>query len=287
MKLLRVVHIAIVLILYFQNYVEATCPNLTNISKNLNIINRNETFYLYQFTSADERVQSPFSSVEGDNKFTKLEDLNIKSFCYGPFETKLNYNFAKLINFDNQTGKIKLEYRNDILDLSCHTKFKMTDIFLVDYKSRSFVSLYSCLMETINGRPTKFEGVYIFVDYLIPYQSKTFRDNVRPALLNNTYKFLESQTNILMDSLKKTDNANFARSIRQICNDIIELSDNCTTNALIKGNERFITWRGILVKIFCCIGVIFIILIGKHVLILLVKFNKRFNRVVPLTEGRS
>ena len=293
MKPLRMVHIVILAILNFQKGVQATCPVSVNSQINMDDINPDELFYLHHYAPVDERVKSPFSNVEGKNIITKLEDRHIESVCIRKRSAEdIIYNFVELINFDNQTGKIKLEYRNDSLDLSCHTKFKMTDIFLVDYNSESFVSLYSCLMETINGRPTKFEGVYVFLFSDIIHDSENFQDNVRPTLLNITYKFLELQTNISMDSLKKIKNSiNFLRSDHLSCNPIIELRDECALKVLNKGNERHITrditLQGILFKIYCFIGVMIIISNGKHVLIFFVKFSKRSNRVVPLTGGRS
>ena len=138
MKSLRMVHIIILAIFYFLKGVQATCPNLTNSSKNLDIIDRNESFFLYQYTSVDERVKSPFSRIEGNNKKTKLEDRHINSDCKRVHPIKeFKYNFAKMNNFDNQTGKIKLEYRNDSLDLSCHTKFIN---FRYIFQSSHFVS---------------------------------------------------------------------------------------------------------------------------------------------------
>ena len=288
MKPLQVVDIVILVILYFQKGVQATCPVSVNSQINLDIINPKELFHLHHYTPVDERVRSPFSIVEGKNMITKLEDHHIESVCIRKRSAgDLNYNFAKLINFDNQTGMIKLEYRNDSLDLLCHTKFKMTDIFLVDYSPECFVSFYSCLMITINRRPTKFEGVYVFLFSDIVRDSKNFHYNVRPALVNITYQFLELQTNISMNSLKKINNSfSFLHSDHLSCNDIIELRDECAMKALNKGNERNIILEGIFVKIFFGVGLIFIMLIGKHVLTFLVKLSKRSNKVVPLTVGR-
>ena len=274
------VHIAGVLaFLYLKNGVDARCPNLKSTPTNFNGTNEGE-FQLFKYKSVDERVRSPFFGHEGDLRVSRLRGLEIINHCVGKtFFENVPYNSIKFTDFDNQTSKFKVEYRNN--DELCNSKFKMTDTFLVDFKTNTLLSFYSCLMVVIDGSNTKFEGVLIFINFHNLNLDAEFLNKELQVLLNYTYSILQLQANITMESLKTKEES---IATFDSCNDIIELKNNCTKKRFIENNKRNAALEDIFVKVLYCIGVFLIVILGaKHILILLVKKCKRSNRVSPLT----
>ena len=135
---------------------------------------------------------------------------------------------------------------------------------MLDFRANEFFSFYSCLMAVIDGRPVKFEGVLIFIYMEVVNKNKDFE-----VLLNNTYNILQLQANISKESLKTKYPLNGTTETKN-CNDIIELMKSCEKPKLS------------FVKIFYCIGVFFIILIGQHIVRSLIKISRRSRQVAPI-----
>ena len=277
----KVVHIAGILVFfYFQNGIQATCPNLPITTKPFDGFD--ERFNLHLYKSVDDRVQSPFFGFEDDNREIHLVNGKmVVSYCHNAFTfDAIRYNVVLFVDFNNQTSKLKIEYydNSSYVARSCHAKFKMTEIYLLDFHPTNFVSFYSCLMAVIDGKPIKFEGVYIFINVeIISSAGKRNIDYLES--LNNTYNFLQLQTNITKESLKIK--GKFIRGNDTSCNAII--NSNCE-KAVIGSNADE---EGIFVEIYYCIGVIFFILIVKHIVSLFIKKCKISRQVEPLTGVRS
>ena len=96
-------------------------------------------------------------------------------------------------------------------------------------------------------------------------------------LFNNTYNILQLQANISKEDLKiKVEQTDV------YCEKFVKLNDNCTKIALHEIEEISAASEESFFKIVYCIGVIFFILIGKHIISLLVKKYKKPSIVAPL-----
>ena len=131
------------------------------------------------------------------------------------------------------------------------------------------------MMPVINGKPTKFEGVYIFVNFGFGYFEKIRVEDI----INSTYNILQLEANITKESLmtktRKLDNGS--------CKDIIDLKDNCRLKAINESNERRTALNGMIIKTFCS-SVVIIFILGVTYFVII---NKKLSKVSPLPEDNS
>ena len=227
--------------------VKSWCPDLkiNNIANNLKssgLVN----LRLHKYKELDNRIQSPFFISHGETKnidmiFTK--NIQLVSSCKYRKQNAISdespvgeiiYKTVYL-NYTNLSQIMRVDYKLDLL--ASETKYSMEEIYLIDYLSgpnapHNFISFYGCKIVNIDGKLTKFEGVFIFSS--IPYQPDDIGQD--EFLLNKTYSFLQKTANISKESLNTYTSIN-TYDKTDSCDDIIKRqnkNDGAASNLSIK-----------------------------------------------------
>lgn len=234
MRVKMIGFISIFLINIFFLIVHATCPNWSHKKKNFDVLEKwNNLLLLHQFKSVSTKVQSPFNITEKPKRYTqiKLRNLEMSEECYQETRKKqekfkkYNYNEVNFKDFNVTTRKFKIKY-NANNSLFCHAKYKIEEVYLLDFQVNKFISFYGCEIFDIDGNLTKVEGVLIFKTYINIYLN-----------INSTYKMLEEQANISRSSLLVFVQSEGRPGV-ETCDDLLKTSLNCTKN-LVKSENRF------------------------------------------------
>lgn len=192
------------------------CPTLKGSQKRINL--ENVTFSvlsLNQYKPMDhQEIQSPFHVSVGETRSMIMQYMNnlklLSSSCYYrktnsshmgnelvDTEGRITYKMVNMVVGQN-TNKYKLEYETDLL--SCNPKYKLSEIFLIDFddskKNSQFISFYGCKSIKIDGKLKKFEGVLIFTTYELRKNEISLLER-----LNMTYNYLQTEVNISKQNL--------------------------------------------------------------------------------------